>query len=97
MVEPAPNFEAVPQTRGDVTEDVNFVPGFFGFGELFNQPLELASWISTVDQQPATGEREVVLAYNLSFETTMTNFEKREHLGICSACCMNGIIVVLVV
>lgn len=39
MVEPAPNFEAVPRTRGDVTKDVNFVPCFFGFAELFDQPL----------------------------------------------------------
>ena len=57
MVEPAPNFEAVSRTRGDVTKDVNFVPSFFGFAELFNQPLKLPTWIGAVNQQPAA-ERE---------------------------------------
>jgi hypothetical protein len=58
VVEPAPNFEAVPRTRGDVTEDMNLVPGFFGFAELFHQPLQLATRISAVDQQPTTGREE---------------------------------------
>ena len=59
MVEPAPDFEAVPRTRRDVTNNVNFVPSFFCFAELFNQPLKLPTWVSAVDQQPAKGgERE---------------------------------------
>ena len=58
MVEPAPDFEAVPRTRRDVTNNVNFVPSFFCFAELFNQPLKLPAWVSAVDQQPAKGERE---------------------------------------
>ena len=39
-------------TRRNVTNDVNFVPFFLCVKELLRQPLQLAGWVSIIDQQP---------------------------------------------